>query len=287
LAAGIPKVENQLKSSILRCGPDFVLDQFNVRTKDNAVLKLTLSYKWKFLLDDNKLHKIFLGDFIGYSCQSLRSRIRETSSQYNFEKFHIDSAKILRKSIFKNYSIPFVFEGKNDTFEGFGRLFDEMNFFIFELDVKEIIPVDQEIKSLLEESIKSNMTILCSKLSESASNEQEKEKILQECEIESLKHSLIKLENENLTSEILEKEKINGNALIEKAKAEKEAFEILQKSKNDLEVQTMKETMNLLKGKEGERYLEYMKIMSLNSNVQELTVVPSTVQILSSPNFRI
>jgi hypothetical protein len=47
-----------------------------------------------------------------------------------------------------------------------------------------------------------------------------------------------------------------------------------------LEVQTMKETMNLLKGKEGERYLEYMKIMSLNSNVQELTVVPSTVQKL-------
>ena len=222
-----------------------------------------------------------MGDFVGYTCQSLRSRVRESSSQQNFEEFHTGAAKILRKSIFKKYSIPFTFEGKKDTFEGIGRFFEEMQFFIFELDVKEIIPVDEEIASLLEESIKSNMTILCSKLSDTAMNEQEKERLLQECEIEELKHSLIKLENENLTNEILEKEKIQGNALIEKAKAEKEANEILQKSKNQMEIKTMKDTIDLLKGKEGERYLEFVKISSINKNVQELNVLPSSIQKLN------
>eukprot|EP01080_Neovahlkampfia_damariscottae_P003362 gene3362-5909_t len=281
LAGGLPKEENQMKSAILRCGPDYFPDQFNVRTKDNAVLKITISYKWKFILDDEKLDKMFMGDFVGYSCQSLRSRVRETSSQHNFEEFHTGAAKILRKSIFKKYSIPTVFEGKKETFEGIGRFFEEMQFFIFELDVKEIIPVDAEIASLLEESIKSNMTILCSKLSDTAQNEQEKERLLQECEIEELKHGLIKLENENLTNEILEKEKIQGDALIEKAKAEKEANEILLKSQNSLEIQTMKDKIELLKGTEGERYLEFMKISSINKNVRELNVIPSSIQKLN------
>lgn len=280
LAGGTPKIENQVKQAILSCGPDFITDQFNVRTKDNAVLKITLNYKWKFLLDDANLEKIFAGDFIGYSCQSLRSRIREESAQNNFEEFHTGAAKILRNAIFKDYSIDYSFDGKKDTFKANGRYFKEMCFFIFELDVKEVIPVDQEIASLLEESIKSNMSILCSKLNDSASNQQEKEKIHHECEIQELKQNLIIIENENFTQETLEKEKIHGNALVEKAKAEKEANEILEKSKNSIEIQNMKDTMSLLKGTAGDRYLEYVKVMSLHNNVRELNIIPTSTQKL-------
>jgi len=50
-----------------------------------------------------------------------------------------------------------------------------------------------------------------------------KKKIHHECEIQELKQSLITIENENLTREILEKEKIRGDALVEKAKAEQKS----------------------------------------------------------------
>lgn len=62
ISAGVPKKENQAKLAIIRLGPDFMNDQFEVRTKDNAVLRLSVTYKWKFVLDDKNLNKIFTGD---------------------------------------------------------------------------------------------------------------------------------------------------------------------------------------------------------------------------------
>jgi len=42
----------------------------------------------------------------------------------------------------------------------------------------------------------------------------------------------------------------------------------------------MKDTMNLLKGSSGDRYLEYVKVMSLHNNVRELNIIPSSTQKL-------
>jgi len=65
----------------------------------------------------------------------------------------------------------------------------------------------KKIASLLDQSIKSSMQILCSKLSDSAESEAEKEKIESEAEIATLRKNLIELENSNLTKEVIEKNK--------------------------------------------------------------------------------
>jgi len=75
LSAKKPKVPNQIKAAKIKIGPDFVSDTFEVRTKDNAQLSLSLTYKWEFLVDDKDSYKLFtLQDFIGYSCGTLCSK---------------------------------------------------------------------------------------------------------------------------------------------------------------------------------------------------------------------
>jgi len=260
-----------------------MIDSFTVRTKDNAVLNIKLNYKWRFIYDEKNQAKIFGSDFIGYSCQSLRSRIREEASHHDFEKFHTSAAQTLREKLFKDYSIPITLNGKEQTETCHGRFFREFSFLVFELDVKEISPVDEEIAHLLDQSIKSSMQILCSKLSDSAENEAEKEKIESEAEIAQLRKNLIELENSNLTKEVIEKAKIEGKALIEKAKAESTAEQLIEESKTTMKIEEMKSTMNLLKGTKGDKYLQYVKVMSLHKNVSNAYVVPNDTKTLFLP----
>jgi len=235
ISAGVPKQENAAKLASVNFGPDFMIDRFNVRTKDNAVLQLEVTYKWRFMVDDSNIYKLFEGDFIGYSCQSLRSRIREEASQHEFEKFHTEASQILRKKLFKSYDA----DGKAIQEAMFGRLFREFNFFIFELDVKKVTPVDKEIESLLDESIKASMKILCRKLNDSAETEAEKEKIDSEAEIARLERNLIEIQNTNYSKEVLEKAKIEGAAQIEAARAEMAAEEMIERSRMELEINAM------------------------------------------------
>jgi major vault protein len=280
LSGGVPKEENQLKVAIIGLGIDFMTDQFTIRTKDNAVLNLTVTYKWKFILDDDNLYKIFAGDFIGYSCQSLRSRIREESSKHNFETFQQTSSQILREKLFKEYDIEIRKGDAKVREQFFGRYFGEFNFLVFSVDVKGIKPVDREIEQLLENSIKASMRIMCSKLNDNAETQAEKERIESETELSKLRQNLIEIENNNLTKEKIEKAKIEAQVMIEKATSEAEAATMLKKVQLELQLQEMKSQMDLLAGEAGDRYIEYVKIMSMNENVNHAIIVPSSTRNL-------
>jgi major vault protein len=287
ISAGVPKQENQAKLATINLGPDFMNDMFTVRTKDNAVLELEVTYKWRFVVDDASLYKFFEGDFIGYSCQSLRSRIREVASMNEFEKFHTSASQLMRERLFKDYKIQVKRESKTVEEEFRGRFFPEFNFLIFEMDVKRIHPVDNEIAALLDESIKSSMKILCRKLNDNAETEAEKEKIESESEIAKLQRNLIEIQSANYSKEVLEKAKIEGAALIERAKAEMEAEEMLERSRMELEIESMQKTMDLLKGASGAKYIEFVKAMSLGKNVNLVTVVPSDTKSLFMPSAQV
>lgn len=108
-------------------------------------MELELSYKWRFLVEKADLFKLFEGDFIGYACQSLRSRIREVAGSFEFEKFHTSASQLLRERLFKTYSN--LKKQDDSTDDTKGRFFTEFNLLIFELDVKRIRPVDREVCS--------------------------------------------------------------------------------------------------------------------------------------------
>lgn len=280
LSAGVPKKEDQISAARIRLGPDFMNDMFTIRTKDNALLKLSLTYKWKFIVDEGNLEKVFASDFVGYSCQSMRSRIREEAAGHNFEDFHTASAQILRSKLFKEYNIK---NSKQEERSLTGRYFPEFSFLIFELDVREVTPVDEEIASLLNESIKSNMKTLCTKLENSAKLQEEKERIESQVEISKLRKSLIEIENSNFYKQTIEKAKVEGQALIEQAKAEKEAQEMTTKGKDELYLAEARRMIELLESEEGNAYLEYIKASNLHKNVSQACVVPSDLKTLFLP----
>lgn len=127
------------------------------------------------------------------------------------------------------------------------------------------------------------MNILCMKLHDNAQNEAEKERIESETEIEELRRNLIEIENANLAKETIEKAKIDGKAMIEKAKAERQAMELLEKSKLDMEIESIKATVALLKGSKGDKYLEYVKAKNLHKNVNSACIIPSDTKTLFLP----
>lgn len=45
-----------------------------------------------------------------------------------------------------------------------GRFFSETNFLIFQIDVRQVVPVDKDIAELLGENLKQNTSILCQKV---------------------------------------------------------------------------------------------------------------------------
>ena len=150
ISGGVPKRSGVHRIWKLKLGPDFMTDVLEVRTKDNAELKVTVRYKWRFNLDPDNPEKVFsIKDFIGYSVETLAGIIRSEAANYNFEEFHGGAVEIIKAKLFPG-GAPF--------------LFDENGFEIFHIDIKKIVPVDTEIAKQLNSAIKSNMDVYVKKI---------------------------------------------------------------------------------------------------------------------------
>ena len=107
------------------------------------------------------------------------------------------------------------------------------------IDVKSVKPVDEEIRVLLDQSIRASMSILTAKMEEEAQVQLEREKILAEVEVCKLRKNLIELECNNFAQQLVEEAKTKGRAEVEKATAEAEADAMLLKAKLDHELEVM------------------------------------------------
>lgn len=259
LSAGKPKIPKQVHTAKIYLGPDFTSDKFEVRTKDNAQLRLLLTYKWEFFVSEDDAWKVFSSDFIGYACSSLCSRIREATAGYTFEEFHGNTVSIMRRVLFQDNKI--VVSGEERTMHGLW--FDEINLLISEVDVKEITPVNEEINRLLNESIKTNMRVVCSRMENEAKRESEIKKIQARSEIAKLTENLIDIQNENMDLDQVTKAKIDGQALLQTAMAQKEAEELKVRAKMALETEHMKSLIALLSTENGAKYLQLSKAENL------------------------
>ena len=262
LSAKKPKIPNQIKAAVIKKGPSFMSDIFIVSTRDNCQLKMHCTYKWEFIVDRKQSNLIFsTNDFIGYACNTLCSRIREEAASFNFEEFHNKTVKILRDSLFKDNEIS---DSNGNKTIHFGLFFEEINLLISEIDIRNIEPTNQEISKLLHESIKSNMRMVCSKLEQEANMEAKKLNIKAQEDIQKIRQKLLEIQNKNLKLETVEKAKIEGLALIEKAKAENEAKNLIEQSSFDLDYQKMNNIIQLLSHQDGMKYLNLQKIINLS-----------------------
>ncbi len=242
LSGGTPKKPKQLKVMFLHLGPDFSTDLFEVATRDHARLRIKLSYKWQFERtgDPEKDRVIFrVNDFVGYVCENLASRIRQTAAENDFETFHKSASTLIRRAIF----------GMDETGRPRKeRLFAENMLRIIDIDIKDISPVDEKTAQKLHEAIDTNIQIQLDASKQEAVAQAELKRIKSEeekqlADIESKKkagdqrQSLIELENRNRQLELLgesrneaeavrERERIESETVLARAKAEAEAMQV-------------------------------------------------------------
>lgn len=265
LSAGKPKQIKQIKAAKIMRGPDFVSDSFRVSTKDNAELSILLTYKWEFLVDESDSHVMFrMLDFIGYICATLMSRVRELAALFTFEEFHSGTVSLIRKHLFNESKVNVGNEEKSVL----GIYFDEIKLLVSEIDVKSISPVNNQINDLLNQSIKSNMRIVCNKMETEASREAQKEQLKAEAEIQKLREELIGIENENLQVEKVEEAKIDSQVTYETTKANIEVQNYIKSTDAQIELSYMKGMIELLSTEQGRKYME-LKKAEMASNIPD------------------
>ncbi len=227
LSGSTPKRPRQLKVLMLRLGPDFATDLFEVATRDHARLRIKLSYKWQFDVegDSEKDKAIFrVNDFIGYVCENLASRIRQVAAENEFETFHKNASVLIRRAIF---GVDDAGKARKD------RLFSENQLRIIDIDIKDIAPVDDKTALKLREAIDTNIQIQLDASRQEAQAAAELKRIRSEEEkqladisshrkAEAERQSLIELQNRNHQLATLSHAKVEAEAELEKARVESE-----------------------------------------------------------------
>jgi len=144
LSGGEPKRPNMVKSLSLMLGPDFLNDTIEVETSDHARLRLSLSYNWKFDVDDKSGHRIFsVRDFVGDTCKAIASRVRGAVAAETFDNFHKNSSNMIKKAVF----------GKQFGEENYVLKFEANCLCVTNVDIQQVEPVEQKTREALQGSV--------------------------------------------------------------------------------------------------------------------------------------
>lgn len=264
ISGGVPVRPNVLRLAKLGLGPDFIKDKLEVRTKDNATLRLDVTFRWRFQIDTKNPEKLFaLKDFVGFAAQTLSSEIREAAAKHTFEDFHSKAAEIAKAALF----------GEKTT-----RVFEENGLEIFGVDVEGITPEDAEIQKKLSDAIKTNVDIFTRRVQEEAQLESERRLIDGRKKNEEARKTLITLENENARTKALADVDVQAEATKRQAQAEAEATTTRAKADRDAEVTRLKEVTTVLETKGGKAFIELERARVLKET--DKVVVPTDSKLV-------
>lgn len=129
-------------------------DKFVVETSDHAKLNLSVTYKWKFLVNKESIedgNKMFLiRDFVGDACKQMASRIRGYVSTIAYKAFSESYQQLIQNLILLDKAT-----GKKRPF-----LFKTNNLVIEDVSCDEgLVPVDKSIEESLNKSLSQSFEI--------------------------------------------------------------------------------------------------------------------------------
>lgn len=154
LSGDVPKREGVIKTLALELGPTTMRDKFVVETSDHAKLNLSVTYKWRFVVNKESKeegNKMFLiSDFIGDACKQMASRIRGYTSGIAYKAFSENYQQLIQDLIFKDKATglrkPFAFKTNNLIIE--------------DVNCDEgLVPVDKSIEESLSRSLSQSFEI--------------------------------------------------------------------------------------------------------------------------------
>ncbi len=276
ISGGVPVKPNVLRLAKLSLGPDFIRDRLSVRTRDNATLKLDVTFRWRFIVDWEHPEKLFaLKDFVGFAAQTLSSEIREAAAQHDFEAFHSGAAAIAKRAVFGE--------------EGSSRVFEANGLEVFGIDVEGITPEDEEIARKLTDAIKSNVDIFTRRQHEEAELESQRRLIVGQEKNEAARAELIAKELANERTSALEKARIKSEAERVVAEAEAEATRIREAAKaqsereilkirNDAEREHLQTQVEVLGSEGGDKLIELERARALKKT--DKLVIPTSSSLV-------
>jgi major vault protein len=266
ISGGTPKSSDRpIKIWKIRLGPTLSSDIIEIRTKDNAVLRMRLRYNWRFNFDEANPKKIFtIPDFIALITETLGSLIREAVAKVTFEELHKDAAEIVKKAVFGDQS---------------SYVFEENELEVLGIDVKSITPEDAEIAKQLNDSIKTNMNIYIEKVQQEAELEAQKQKIVGQIAVEDERKNLIEKKAENTRLEKIGLANIEAEALKIEAEGEAEKIKIESEARIQSVTDEIQKEITALSTTGGDLYLKLQQIRSIAS-VSKIAIVPTDSKII-------
>jgi len=139
LSTGTPKSdENPLKTVYLRVSNNRISDKVRAETVDLCAVSLTLSYRVNFE-GDNPERWFAVENYVKFLTDHLRSLIRNIARQHGIEEFYRDAINIVRDAIL----------GTQQDGRRTGRLFQENNMRVYEIEVLDVAIENPTIARLL------------------------------------------------------------------------------------------------------------------------------------------
>jgi len=141
LSTGTPKSQTRKKKDVyLRCTNNRVTDQIRVQTRDLVDVLLTLSYRVNFVEDAEKWFDV--DDYVALLTDHMRSVLRNEMQQHGIEEFWADKINMVRDCVL----------GKQVDGRRSGRLFEQNNMQIIDVDFIDAVIQDAQISGLLVDS---------------------------------------------------------------------------------------------------------------------------------------
>ncbi|MEW6734656.1 MAG: hypothetical protein AB1489_25250 [Acidobacteriota bacterium] len=146
LSTGKPKTdENLLSTCFLQTEGNKVSDIVRVKTSDHVELEVLLSYRVSFAAkSEEESEKWFnVKNYVGLLCDHLGSIVRGAVRTTSIDIFHSNSTEVIRTAILGEKRV----EGKRT-----GRLFDENNMWVYDVEVLDVKILDADVNKLLSDA---------------------------------------------------------------------------------------------------------------------------------------
>jgi hypothetical protein len=145
LSTGRPKSEEQLlPTCFLQLEGNKVSDVVRLQTADHVQLEVALSYRVSFVARDGTAVKWFnVRNYVGLLCDHAGSLLRAAARAVGIDELHAAGTQILRTALLGE---------KHGDDRRAGRLFEENDMWVYDVEVLDVRILDPEVEALLADA---------------------------------------------------------------------------------------------------------------------------------------
>lgn len=145
LSTGRPKSDAKLlPTCFLQLEGNKVSDVVRLETADHVGLEVALSYRVSFVTRDGAPERWFhVKDYVGLLCDHLGSRVRAAARAVGIDAFHGHATELVRDALLGD---------KRGDGKRAGRLFEENDMWLYDVEVLDVRILDEEVGELLADA---------------------------------------------------------------------------------------------------------------------------------------